>query len=151
MGSALPRLTIVGEAAPRQGARECACSVKRPRVRSGVSAEEAGETDENGEPLQTDKPLVLSFQRSGLNWIRHCAEHFTGRPTPGRTHLVAEGEVLFHRTHDVRKPTKRRLYVSLRRSDGTEIYGRVALLIRDPYACFVSECLVRKQLPYRKA
>jgi hypothetical protein len=27
--------------------------------------------------------LVISFQRSGLNWLRYCTEYFTGVRTPG--------------------------------------------------------------------
>src|ERR1041385_1141052 len=81
------------------------------------------------------RTLVISFPRSGLNWLRHCAEHFSGKRTPGRVHLISEGPTLFDRAHDVTRPNKRD-YVSLYGPDGREIYQKVALLLRDPCDCF---------------
>jgi len=52
--------------------------------------------------LDRTKSIIVSHPRSGLNWVRYCIEHATGGRTPGRTHLVADGEPVIYRTHDVR-------------------------------------------------
>lgn len=110
----------------------------------------AGENVQAGQSCQIDRALVISFQRSGLNWLRHCAEYFSGIRTPGRTQLVAEGPVLFDRAHDVRRSTKRSDFAGLYAADGTEIYRRVALLLRDPYDCFTSHYLGRRDFSFRR-
>lgn len=107
----------------------------------GVSAEES---------LAASRTLVISFPRSGLNWLRHCAEHFSGRRTPGRTHIIAEGPTIFDRAHDVTRPNKRD-FVSLYSSDGAEIYQKVALLLRDPCDCFTSHYLTRRDSSFKKS
>jgi hypothetical protein len=96
------------------------------------------------------RALVISFQRSGLNWLRHCVEYFGGIRTPGRPQLISEGPVLFDRAHDVRRSTKRSDFAGLYAEDGTEIYGRVALLLRNPYDCFTSHYLGRKDFSFAK-
>jgi len=52
--------------------------------------------------LDRTKTIIVSHPRSGLNWVRYCLEHATGRPTPGRTHLVEDSDPVIYRTHDVR-------------------------------------------------
>lgn len=104
-----------------------------------------GQTD-----FKTNRALVISFQRSGLNWLRHCAEYFGGVRTPGRTQLISEGPVLFDRAHDVRRSTKRSEFAGLYADDGSEIYSRVALLLRDPYDSFTSHYLGRRGFSFRK-
>jgi hypothetical protein len=105
-----------------------------------------------GENVAANSPrtLVISFPRSGLNWLRHCAEYFSGRRTPGRVHFVSEGPTIFDRAHDVTKPNKRD-YVSLYALDGSEIYQKVALLLRDPCDCFISHYLTRSEFSFKKA
>jgi hypothetical protein len=98
---------------------------------------------------QLPRTLVISFPRSGLNWLRHCTEHFSGRRTPGRTQIVSEGPTVFDRAHDVTRPNKRD-FVSLYARDGTEIYQKVALLLRDPCDCFISHFLERRGFSFRK-
>jgi hypothetical protein len=93
--------------------------------------------------------LVISFQRSGLNWLRYCTEYFSGVRTPGRKQLIAEGPVLFDRAHDVRRGTKRTDYAGLYDGSGAEIYERVALLLRNPFHCFISHYL-RRGFDFRK-
>jgi hypothetical protein len=107
----------------------------------GVSAKES---------LATPRTLVISFPRSGLNWLRHCTEHFSGRRTPGRTHLISEGPTIFDRAHDVTRPNKRD-FVSLYAPDGSEIYQKVALLLRDPCACFTSHYVTRGESSFTKS
>jgi hypothetical protein len=53
--------------------------------------------------LDRTKTILVSHPRSGLNWLRYCIEHFSGRPTPGFGKLVTEGDPVIYRTHDVRK------------------------------------------------
>ena len=103
-----------------------------------------------GTKLPPSRGLVISFQRSGLNWLRHCAEYFGGLRTPGRPQLIREGPVLFDRAHDVRRSTKRSDFVGLYSADGSEIYGRVALLLRNPYDCFTSHYLGRRGFRFKK-
>jgi hypothetical protein len=94
--------------------------------------------------------LVISFQRSGLNWLRYCTEYFSGIRTPGRKQLIADGPILFDRIHDVRHRHKRRDYDGLYHPDGTEVYERVVLLLRDPYDCFASHYLGRAAIKFKK-
>lgn len=97
------------------------------------------------------RTLVISFPRSGLNWLRHCTEYFGGLRTPGRTQLIGEGDALFDRTHDVMRPNKRSDFAALRNPDGSEPYGAVALLLRNPCDCFASHYLGRKAFSFRQA
>ena len=94
--------------------------------------------------------LVISFQRSGLNWLRYCTEHFTGERTPGRPQLMAEGPAFFDRAHDVRRQAKRSDYAGLYGKSGAEVYERVALLLRHPFDCFISHYLGRAGVAFRK-
>ena len=94
--------------------------------------------------------LVISFQRSGLNWLRYCTEYFTGIRTPGRTQLIAEGPVFFDRAHDVRRGTIRSDYAGLHDASGAEIYERVALLLRHPFDCFTSHYFGRRGFDFKR-
>jgi hypothetical protein len=94
--------------------------------------------------------LVISFQRSGLNWLRYCTESFTGIRTPGRKQLIADGPVFFDRAHDVRRGTTRSDYAGLRDTSGTEIYERVALLVRHPFDCFTSHYFERRGFDFKR-
>lgn len=59
---------------------------------------------------QLSDTIIVSTQRSGLNWVRYCVEALTGRRTPGLT-LLVPGEVtapsVFDRTHDAAGITER--------------------------------------------
>jgi hypothetical protein len=94
--------------------------------------------------------MVISFQRSGLNWLRYCTEYFTGVRTPGRPQIIAEGPVFFDRAHDVRRKPKRSDFTSLYDKDGAEVYQRVALLLRHPVHCFTSHYVGRTGLNFKK-
>jgi hypothetical protein len=94
--------------------------------------------------------MVISFQRSGLNWLRYCTEYFTGVRTPGRPQIIADGPVLFDRAHDVRRKPKRSDFTSLYDASGAEVYERVALLLRNPYDCFTSHYLGRTEVNFKK-
>ena len=93
---------------------------------------------------------VISFQRSGLNWLRYCTEYFTGVRTPGRPQIIAEGPVFFDRAHDVRRKPKRSDFTGLYDADGAEVYERVALLLRNPYDCFTSHYLGRAGVNFKQ-
>ena len=94
--------------------------------------------------------MVISFQRSGLNWLRYCTEYFTGVRTPGRPQIIAEGPVLFDRAHDVRRKPKRSDFTGLYDASGAEVYERVALLLRNPYDCFTSHYLGRAGVNFKQ-
>jgi hypothetical protein len=96
------------------------------------------------------KFLVISFQRSGLNWLRYCTEYFSGVRTPGRPQIIPKGPVLFDRAHDVRRKPKRSDFTSLYDENGGELYERVALLLRNPYDCFTSHYLGRRGVNFKK-
>ncbi len=119
----------------------------------GVSPAEhpAGDSlPDQREMVTFPRTLVISFPRSGLNWLRHCTEHFSGRRTPGRKHLISEGSTIFDRAHDVTRPNKRD-FVNLYTPDGAEIYQKVALLLRDPCDCFISHYLTRSDSSFKKS
>jgi hypothetical protein len=101
--------------------------------------------------VSSPRTLVISFPRSGLNWLRHCVEYFSGQRTPGHPQIITEGPVLFDRSHDVTRPNRRSDFVSLYRADGSEVYERVALLLRNPYDCFTSHYLGRRGFSFKKA
>jgi len=43
-----------------------------------------------------NKPLLVSYPRSGTNWIRYVIEYLTQKPTPGETRLI-RGNNIFYR------------------------------------------------------
>jgi hypothetical protein len=82
-------------------------------------------------------PLVVSYSRSGLNWIRYCAEYLTGRPTPGFTRLVrGNSGYVFHRTHRMGLRTGANDW-----SNPWARYRRLLLLVRN-----YKECLIRHHI-----
>ena len=94
--------------------------------------------------------MVISFQRSGLNWLRYCTEYFTGVRTPGRPQIIEEGPVFFDRAHDVRRKPKRSDFTGLYDASGAEVYERVALLLRNPYDCFTSHYFGRTGVNFKQ-
>ncbi len=59
----------------------------------------AGVFRPHGDPA--DKVLLVSFPKSGSNWLRYCIEHFSGMRTPGtvRRLLVHDGPTIIERRH----------------------------------------------------
>jgi hypothetical protein len=73
-----------------------------------------------------DRPLLVSYSRSGTNWIRYIIEYLSGRPTPGQQRLF--------------KGKPKEFFID-RAHCGFEVmhqYKRVMLVIRD-----YRECLLR--------
>src|SRR5438105_5927362 len=87
--------------------------------------------------------MVISFQRSGLNWLRYCTEYFTGVRTPGRPQIIAQGPVFFDRAHDVRRKPKRSDFTGLHDTSGGEGYQRGALVPGVPDHCLTFHFLGR--------
>jgi hypothetical protein len=88
------------------------------------------------------KPIVISSQRSGLNFLRVCIEFLTGRKTPGKT-LLVEGDPsnspVFVRTHDAANISNKG-EGSWREIDAKLARGRkVVLLIRHPNEIYARE------------
>jgi len=72
-----------------------------------------------------DRPLLMSYSRSGTNWIRYIIEYLTDRPTPGAARLIKNGsDYVLDRAH--------RGYAVINE------YSKVILIIRD-----YRECLLR--------
>ena len=71
-----------------------------------------------------DRPLLVSYSRSGTNWVRYIVESLSGLPTPGATRVVAGDDYVIDRAH--------------RGFSVLDRYGKVMLLIRD-----YRECLLR--------
>jgi hypothetical protein len=72
----------------------------------------------------SDRVLLISFPKSGSNWVRYCVEHFSGRRTPGKARksvLVSEGPTVFDRMHLVDK-RHRNLFMHARARQGLEDY-----------------------------
>ena len=70
-------------------------------------------------------PLVLSYPRSGMNWLRYCVERMSGRPTPGPDlGLVPPGDFVFCRLHDTWQGTRTATWRGAR-------WDRVCLIVRD--------------------
>ena len=70
------------------------------------------------------KPLLVSYPRSGTNWIRYIIEWISGAPTPGQKRLHTGSDFIIDRAH--------RAYLSM------DKYKKVVFLIRD-----YRECLIR--------
>ena len=72
----------------------------------------------------SDKVLLISFPKSGSNWVRYCVEHFSGRRTPGKARrnvLVKDGPTVFDRMHFVDKRHRNR-FMHARARQGLEDY-----------------------------
>jgi len=89
---------------------------------------------------QLSPTIVVSTQRSGLNWLRYCVEAVAGRRTPGLPLLVQaplEAPTVFDRTHDALGLTERAdsgvAWVVASAHD----YSRALLLLRDYRETFV--------------
>ncbi|MFX1253074.1 MAG: sulfotransferase domain-containing protein [Promethearchaeota archaeon] len=56
-----------------------------------------------GDPLigfrQYHRPLLISYSRSGTNWLRYIIEFLTKKPTPGSTRLVEGNGYIIDRAH----------------------------------------------------
>jgi hypothetical protein len=75
--------------------------------------------------MTSDKVLLISFPKSGSNWVRYCVEHFSGRRTPGKARrnvLVSSGPTVFDRMHFVDK-RHRNIFMHSRARQGLEDYG----------------------------
>ncbi|MEO7100696.1 MAG: hypothetical protein ABI162_15145 [Luteolibacter sp.] len=88
------------------------------------------------------KPIVISSQRSGLNFLRVCIESLTGQRTPGKPLLVEESpdkQTVFIRTHDAANISGK--------SEGSwkEVEPdfarkrKIVILIRNPFEIFARE------------
>ncbi|MDB3929967.1 hypothetical protein N9413_12395 [Paracoccaceae bacterium] len=84
---------------------------------------------------------VMSAQRSGLNWMRTCAETFSGRATPGMRLIhpqpLLDLSPLFLRTHDPSGFKEKSNKAAWRRIGSRAARtGKIAFLIRDPLELF---------------
>ena len=99
--------------------------------RGSVDHRETDASHRNGCPPYP-ATLVISSERSGLNLLRHAVEYAAGRRTPGKTHILREGPLAFHRTHWANARSISPARTPLRGPDGEPLYRRLILLLRDP-------------------
>ena len=84
------------------------------------------------------KGIIVSFPRSGLNWVRYCIEHFTGLRTAGRTKLIQDGELAVYRTHDVNyRGEPDSCECSFYDEEEQPLHKKVVLLLRDYRESFI--------------
>ena len=88
--------------------------------------------------------IIVSAQRSGLNWVRFCVEKFYGRRTPGKEQLISKKDdpgSAFIRSHDALGYTRvfRRRSGAWRHLDpaATSADTKCILILRDPLETFV--------------
>jgi hypothetical protein len=94
--------------------------------------------------------IIISYPRSGLNWIRYCIEFFSGQPTPGLPVLITEGSPIVCRTHDVRSQNPDDMArTPFYDATGQPKFSRAVLLLRNYRECFVREA--NCQLPRMEA
>ncbi len=74
-----------------------------------------------------DKPLLISYPRSGTNWIRYIIECLSGKPTPGQERVHSGTDYIIDRAH--------KAYPVIHRHD------KVILILRD-----YRECLLRSNI-----
>ena len=96
--------------------------------------------------------ILISFPRSGANWVRYVVESVTGRPTPGYKKLVVGDDYVFHRTHDVRVRHEEVVYeASVTDDAGKPLHKRALLLLRNPLEIFVREIMIARKTESVKA
>lgn len=85
--------------------------------------------------------FVISAPRSGMNWLRFCAEEFYGRRTQGKTSQIdrgADAREAFRRSHDALNLSRRRRRGAWQRLDPAEVNAaRLVLILRDPLETYV--------------
>jgi hypothetical protein len=75
--------------------------------------------------MTSDKVLLVSFPKSGSNWVRYCVEHFSGLRTPGKARrnvLISQGPTIIDRMHFVDK-RHRNAFMHSRARRGLEDYA----------------------------
>lgn len=94
------------------------------------------------------KPIVISSQRSGLNFLRVCVESLTGQRTPGKQLLVEESpekKTVFIRTHDAANISGKS-EGWWKKIDSDFARGRkIVILIRNPFEIFARELKIADQ------
>ena len=78
------------------------------------------------------KGIIISYQRSGLNWVRYCIEYLTGLRTSGQTKLLEKGDLAVYRTHNIKKKNgPNSIACRFYDEQGQPIHNKVVLLLRD--------------------
>ena len=94
--------------------------------------------------MYDDRVVFVSFENSGLNWVRYCIEFFSGHRTPGKPRLVNYGLPIIQRTHNVDcfdqkqfqshlKYRRKLFYEGCNFYDGRgrQVFSKMVLLLRD--------------------
>lgn len=94
------------------------------------------------------KPIVISSQRSGLNFLRVCIESLTGQRTPGKPLLVEKSPdkpTVFLRTHDAANISGKGDGAWLEVDPELARGRKIVLLIRNPFEIFARELKIADQ------
>ncbi|MFW6281313.1 MAG: hypothetical protein ACOC1O_00785 [bacterium] len=73
---------------------------------------------------KTNLPLLVTFPRSGTNWIRYIIEYFSDKPTPGETRLKRGHNYIIDRAHNAKDLINNYNKVILCLRDYKEIFGK---------------------------
>jgi hypothetical protein len=87
-------------------------------------------------------PIVISSQRSGLNFVRVCIESLTGQRTPGKTLLIENHPSrlpVFKRTHDAANISEKEGAVWKAIDAQNSQDQKILLLLRNPFELFARE------------
>lgn len=88
--------------------------------------------------IDPKKGIIVSYPRSGLNWLRYCIEHLTGLRTGGRTKLIKKGELAVYRTHDVKvQDDNDECHCPFYDQQGKPLHKKIVLLLRDYRESFI--------------
>jgi len=83
---------------------------------------------------RSSENLIISIERSGLNWFRHCTEKLTGCPTPGEPlnmHLHTTDFLPFYRCHRIWTKKHQFDRACIWPPNGHMDWTRVILILRD--------------------
>lgn len=99
-----------------------------------------------------DRTLLVSFPKSGSNWVRYCIEHFSGKRTPGdkRTLLVTDGETVIDRTHFLDKRDRRLLLQHSRGGPARKPFAEKRRLLPQPIGDYLKRHAIGRVLRQRR-
>jgi len=99
--------------------------------------------------------VIVSFPRSGLNWVRYCAEWFSRQRTPGikrpiSKELLTNNKLLFCRTHDVARRGPMESNFAQFYIFEEPVFDKMILLVRNYKEVYVraARCQMDNMRPY---
>ncbi|MEM9540264.1 MAG: hypothetical protein AAGA60_12285 [Cyanobacteria bacterium P01_E01_bin.42] len=90
--------------------------------------------------INPKKGIIVSYPRSGLNWVRYCIEYFSGLRTPGPKKIHEKGKLALYRTHDVKRfGPKGSCFCAFYDPKGKPLHNKVLLLLRDYHEAYLRQ------------